>query len=289
MQLVFDAFKNIDYVVTFFIIIYSLLSDIFMALRWTLLSQNKCKFIPSLESYFLVSLLNVILPGRIGELSRFFYLKKFFNISYNFNIAVFTLDRGLDIIILAIATILGVELFFTSQLSLSIPIAIIFLSLLFFYMVKYKRQKLMRILTFLPHKFIRIYLKKIVKNIHSILKIKILIDATIYTLLVWVVNATFFIAFLKYVANFDLTLTQCFVVYLASAIGKAIPITPAGIGTFHMGVIYILTMYGIDKESAIAASVLLHIMQILPSIIGGVIVISNKKISFKELQNANQR
>ena len=286
VETVLKQFTYISYFSILLIIIYSVLSDIFNALRWKLISDGKCSFKASLESYYLVSLLNVILPGRAGEISRFFYLQKFYNISSNFSVAVFTLDRGIDVIFLAFAMFLGLQ-FFLTQISLLWIVVFIVMKIIFFYMVKYKRQKLMRLFSLVPFRFLSVYIKKVIRNIHSILKFYVLVGASIYTLLIWLVNASFFIVFLKYVVNYDLTLMQCFVVYLVSAIGMAVPLAPAGVGTFHAGVVYILTLYGIEKESAVASAVLLHIIQILPSIIGGVFVIMNNKFKIKELDNAN--
>ncbi len=268
----------------FLIILYSVLSDIFNSYRWVVISKHSCSFQASSEAYFLTSMLNILLPGRVGELSRFFYLKRYYKIPYNKSISIFTIDRSLDIIFLAFATVIGVEFFFTTQQPYIYPTLFILLFFLLFYLVKYKKQNIFIFLKYIPSKFLRVYIKKIIKNISNNISTKIVLTASFYTLMVWFINGSFFVIFLKYVVHFDLTVSQSLLVYLASAIGMAIPLAPAGIGTFHFAVIYILSNYGIIYEKAVATSILLHLIQIFPSLIGGLFVVLNYKIDINKVQ-----
>ncbi len=255
-----------------------------MSYRWMIISKNSCSFKASLQAYFLASLLNIILPGRLGELSRLFFLKKFFKIPYNNSFAIFTLDRSFDVLFIALATIFGIGLLVSDNAySYYLPMIFIIFLTLFFYLIKQKKEFIFYLLRYIPSRFLKIYIKKIIITISKTLTLSIFFSASFYTSLVWFINASFFIVFLKYVVNFDLSITQYFLVYLASAIGMAIPIAPAGVGTFHLAVIYMLTSYGIVYEKAVATAILLHIIQIIPSIIGGYFVIISKDLKgFKD-------
>ena len=88
--------------------------------------------------------------------------------------------------------------------------------------------------------------------------------------------------------NIDLSLQQYIGITVIASIVTSLPIAPAAIGTYHLAVIYFLTLYGIEIDKSQTATILLHSIFLLYSIILGYIYLSFEKIELKSLINDNQ-
>ena len=88
--------------------------------------------------------------------------------------------------------------------------------------------------------------------------------------------------------NIDLSFQQYIGITVITSIVTSLPIAPAAIGTYHLAVIYFLTLYGIGIDQSQTAAILLHSIFLLYTIILGYIYLSFEKIELKSLINDNQ-
>jgi len=75
---------------------------------------------------------------------------------------------------------------------------------------------------------------------------------------------------------------------IITGIVTSLPIAPAAIGTYHLAVIYFLSLYGIEIEQSQTAAILLHSIFLLYTIILGYIYLSFEKVELKSLINDNK-
>ena len=83
--------------------------------------------------------------------------------------------------------------------------------------------------------------------------------------------------------NIDLSFQQYIGITVITSIVTSLPIAPAAIGTYHLAVIYFLSLYGIEVDQSQTAAILLHSVFILYTIILGYIYLSFEKIELKSL------
>ena len=95
------------------------------------------------------------------------------------------------------------------------------------------------------------------------------------------------VALLKSI-NIHLSFEQYIGITIITGIVTSLPIAPAAIGTYHLAVIYFLSLYGIGIEQSQTAAILLHSIFLLYTIILGYIYLSFEKVELKSLINDNK-
>jgi uncharacterized membrane protein YbhN (UPF0104 family) len=95
------------------------------------------------------------------------------------------------------------------------------------------------------------------------------------------------VALLKSI-NIHLSFEQYIGITIITGIVTSLPIAPAAIGTYHLAVIYFLSLYGIEIEQSQTAAILLHSIFLLYTIILGYIYLSFEKVELKSLINDNK-
>ena len=85
--------------------------------------------------------------------------------------------------------------------------------------------------------------------------------------------------------DINLTTQQYIGLTIISSIVTSLPVAPAAIGTYHLAVIYCLSLYGIKIDLAQTAAILMHSVFLVYTIIFGYIFLSFEKIDLKTLIN----
>ena len=150
--------------------------------RWKKILSNQGIYITSHKSfsYYISSLyLGFITPGRVGEISRLYYLKKdYTKKNYGELLSSVVLDRLFDLYLLVILTIIGFL-----YLSLEVEISYQFLFLSLFFVAPYLVIKL-GVVNILIHTLARKYSSKFHTNVAIFFKEFKLIDRLI--MILWI-------------------------------------------------------------------------------------------------------
>ena len=253
------------------------LSQVLLAFRW--MSMSNLSFKISLETIIVSSVLNIILPARLGELSKAFYLKKFYGYNYHKTLSIIFIERFFDIIMLLLIMFLWAYLFFIDR---NVKISIIILSLLVIFTILFFNSNfILRLLKKIPLQFIRVYSQKIYKNINRLLKTPYMI--LFYTLIIWLFYLISYILFFIYSVDFRLDFQEILELFIFSTIALSLPLTPAGVGTFEGAIVLFLTHHGISKENALISATLYHIIIFAVDFAMFYIFLIFKNIKFEEL------
>ncbi|MCF6173571.1 MAG: flippase-like domain-containing protein [Campylobacteraceae bacterium] len=254
-----------------------LLAQIVLSLRW--MNMSKLSFGVSLETIIVSSALNMLLPARLGEISKAFYLKKFYHYSYHKTISIIFIERFFDIVVLFLLICLWAYGYFINEI---IKYSIIILaSVIFVIIFLFNSKKILCFLKKIPFQLFRIYTQKIYKNINRLLKAPYLIF--FYTILLWFFYLLSYIFFFKYSVNFHLTFGYILELFIFSTVALSIPLTPAGIGTFEGVIVLFLGHHGIDKADALVSATLYHVLIFVIDFAFLYIFLVFKNIKFKEL------
>lgn len=228
-----------------------------------------------------------ITPSKIGDIIKFRYLKKY-NTSTETALSLTLIDRLFDIFVIFLISIIGLfvipELIVLSlwQSLLIIAVVVIVSSYIIL-----KENVFIRLLKFFVNKTsIAKKLKKdsneLAKNIYSpfaALKKKPTVSPSliIITVLVWM-TASFQSLLIFSSLGIEVSLLYMFIFTCMGAVIGLIPITISGIGTRDGVFILLFSLISIGSQNVIIMSLLtLFITQIIPSIFGFFIYVSNKK------------
>ncbi len=245
-------------VVTLFLIF---LSYVALSFRWNYLIGGDLGIAPSFETAIVADFLNIVFPARIGDLAKVYYLNKYYKRKGHDVFSVLFIERFLDINVLFLFT-LFISFLYTENIKARIGLIILFffiiLSILFI-----KTPISRKILNMVPVQKIREYGLKIVDGIDERLTLSSLGFSIFYTTILWITYFLKNIIFFRYATHFTLSLFQIFILFAVSTVSFVLPITPGGIGAYQASIVFVAVAYGIPKEDALAAGVVLQGLQIL--------------------------
>ena len=83
-------------------------------------------------------------------------------------------------------------------------------------------------------------------------------------------------------AGFEQALVLC----VFTMAGVAVPSAPGAVGTFHAGVIFALTLYGVDANKALGAAIFVHLFMFTFYLVTGGWYVWRDKMTFAELRHS---
>jgi len=237
--------------------------------------------LPSYEATVIAGFLNTLLPAKAGEVSKVFYLKKYYNYTVNNSLSLLFIERFFDIIILSLFLAI-INVYFAENKQIEIALFIL-TSVILLFLITLKTKMLINIMKYIPIRIVNIFGKKIIKTINNQLRGKILIKTTLATIALWISYFLLYLVFFGFTVNFDLNLYQIFIFFIVSTVALSIPFTPNGAGTLQAAIVFAGNVFDIIKEDALAASIIIYLIMILVDFVLFMQVIVKKDIDFNEL------
>ena len=271
---------NLNYIFAAFITTF--ITFIIRSLRWKILldSPKDLELQKYISTTHIGYFLNNILPFRAGDLARAKLLSSnSTDIKFSFLVGSLVAEKIIDLWIVGLFSIFLILFGFNNVLGLEFSIGILLLYIITSFIIfgnnslANKMQKQFSI----TKNFIDGYLL-VSKNKIKLVGISILL---------WCSFVAYMYTLLKSV-NIDLSFQQYIGITVITSIVTSLPIAPAAIGTYHLAVIYFLSLYGIEVDQSQTAAILLHSVFLLYTIILGYIYLSFEKIELKSLINDNQ-
>lgn len=260
-------------------------------------------------SIFISQSANVILPARIGDLSRMYILKKSKDLAFTTSLSSLTVERVFDIIAITFIAVLAssgvaarLELasWMESLIRFSGIAVFLFFAALFALSFKESRNK-------------KSSKEKVSKNIpgEPLNKIKEFASTFIHQMSVVAVRPGAFLAVItSSLIIWGMDIFTCFLVlkafpaagintsstftislvFLAVALGniaKTFPITPGAIGTYEVALTGVFVLGGIRPELAFTVAVLDHIIKNSITLLGGGLALSELGLRWREVLSTN--
>ena len=251
-------------------------------------SIQKSKLKVLFEAICLNYIVNILMPLRLGEVTRIVYLKKKINFSALSSLVVITAEKFFDIlIIIIILFVLNISEFTPSLYNVLMPDFLIKLSIqknfipificiivLSIFIVFYRRY------IFDVIQVIIDYIKKI-KGINLIVKSpETLFKIFLISVLIWFFEGLVFYnaaSYLKLENPLILGfLSLCFV-----AFSTAVPSSPGGVGVFEASVVFAVLMLGENLSVGLSLAIIVHSVQIFSVILITSLVFLFTKILLK--------
>ena len=269
-----NEFSLLGIVETFGVIF---VSQLVLSLRWMKMSDLSFKV--SFETIIVSSALNMILPAKLGELSKAFYLKKFYKYNYHKTLSIIFVERFFDVIVLFLLLCIWAYDYASNDI---IKYALLMLS--FFIVVIiffFNTTKILQLFKKIPLQFLRIYLQKIYKVVHGMFQSPF--SLSFYTLALWLTYFLGTYVFFTHAIDLNLNITVVLGLFIFSTIALSLPLAPAGIGTYEATVVFYLGGYGVSKGDALLAATLYHLLLFSVDFLLLYLFLVLKDIKFKEL------
>ena len=267
---------NLNYIFAAFITTF--ITFILRSVRWKILldSPKDLELQKYISTTHIGYFLNNILPFRAGDLARAKLLSNSSDNKFSFLVGSLVAEKIIDLWIVGLFSIFLILFGFNNVLGIEFSIGILLLYIITSFIIfgnnslANKIQKQFSI----TKNFLEGYL--------LVSKNKIKLGGI--SILLWCSFVAYMYVLLKSV-NIDLSLQQYIGITVITSIVTSLPISPAAIGTYHLAVIYFLTLYGINIDQSQTASILLHSVFLMYTIIFGYIYLSFEKIELKSLIN----
>lgn len=298
-ETVFRAMKKANYFWIFIFLILAFLSHVSRSLRWMNLLETvgkKPRFLNSFFCVFIAYFMNMILP-RAGEAARCAYLAKYEGVSFEKSLGTVVAERIVDVLFLFIIILITlylqldlVKVYFLDWKQLiskrieginSIYFIAIFLLLMFVLFVVYKMVKSTGFFAKISSFF-----KGFSVGLKSVFATKKKWNFLFHSVFIWLMYlGMIWVSFFAFEETSSLPIEACLTTFVLATL--AIIITPGGIGAYPLAVMQALLLYGISKESGLAAGWVIWIAQTaMIVLLGGMSLflmpIYNRKISSVE-------
>ncbi len=253
-------------------------------------------------SIFISQSANVILPARIGDLSRMYILKKSKDLALTTSFSSLTVERVFDIVAITSIAMLAssgaasrFELapWMDSLIKLSGFAVVLFFSILF--IVSFREGRTKKIL---EKEYSRRGLSGKIKSFASTFLYQMSVVAvrpgaflavTASSLLIWGIDIFTCFLVLKSFPTVGVSVSSTYMVsliFLAVALGniaKIFPITPGAIGTYEVALTAVFGLGGIKPEIGFTVAVLDHIIKNSITLIGGGLALSGLGLRWREV------
>lgn len=238
-------------------------------------------------AYNLGNSLNVIIPAKLGDVARSYYMKKKFDYGYSKTLPATFLDRVFDLlgvyILLFICSIyvlarVRMESWFYYTLFLGVfVLAALFIA--FEYALR-NRQKLQAI----KNDKLRALLYNLIDVFSGSIKNKSkFANLLLLSVLIWLCEGV--ITWLVFLAIHQ-TVNPVVAVFanMIANLTKVIPITPGGLGVFEGTMLLVFSLFGVNGSIAGMASTINHFLVNVYTLIIGIYVLLKENISVTQIQ-----
>lgn len=293
------AFKNINYIYLAPGIVLYMIGYPVRSWRWQYLLGpiKKIPFNTAFRILVIGFMANNILPARVGEFIRAYLLAKNGSLSKSKTFATIVVERIFDGLVFAIV-LMGILIFFSmanwmkrAGICASILFGSVLISLII--LAHYKTKTIIvitKIASLLPHwisekiiHYIGLFLEglEILKNIKDILVV------FIWSLVIWLIEILVYYLVIN-AFGLNLPFQVAIILMIIVNLGIMVPSAPAYVGIFQGVVLAVLCTFKIEYNLALALSVVLHGIIVIPITILGIIFLfqgEGKRLSIKEVIN----
>ena len=276
------AISNSNFYYILIALLTTYITFILRSIRWKILldSPSNLKLNKYISTTHIGYFLNNILPFRAGDLGRAKLLSNHSNkIRFSFLLGSLVAEKIIDLWMIGFFSIYLIFFGFNDVLGLKFSIGILLLYIITSLIIFGNNS----VVNNIQNKF------SITKNFVDgyLLVSKNKLKLGIVSLLLWSSFVVYMVALLKSI-NIHLSFEQYIGITIITGIVTSLPIAPAAIGTYHLAVIYFLSLYGIGIEQSQTAAILLHSIFLLYTIILGYIYLSFEKVELRSLIDDNK-
>ena len=283
-----NAFGRFDPLAVAVTTIISLAGYWAMALRMNFLSGYTCGNWVGLKTFLLSMAVNNVVPAKLGELAKAFYLRRECGYSLSQSISMVFWERFFDLnAILAMGLVVALR-FKLMEVFIPLLVGVGGIWVCLFFVRKWP-EKAERLIALIPFERLREFIIEVKLQLVHGVSLRYLVILGFYTALVWLLYAIPTFLVISWAAGLNLKMGQILAVFILSAVGMAAPSTPGAVGVFEAAVVFGLNgLFHVDKELSLAIGLLVHMMQYIPTTTLGLVVLAKSGLSLKTIRQSDE-
>lgn len=289
------SIANIDYFWVGLAVFNVLFTVYAMGWRWRILLRSKQKM--SMNYMFQLNVisqyLNIVIPGRFGELAKAWLPAKRYGMSGSYILGTVVIEKMFDFFAWVILWV-TVPAFFAFRNKLkgyTMAVVICLILILVLVLVIWQREMVRRWLyrfsSILPGKLrqrVVNFLERGMEAFAQLKDLKTTVMLVVFTALIIMLSSlTNFLLFQAF--GFELSFFQAMVLLLVILVGSTPPSVPGKVGIFEYMVILGLGFFSVGPSKAMGYAVVLHVASYLPKIILGFIFMANLNLTLKTAES----
>jgi uncharacterized membrane protein YbhN (UPF0104 family) len=232
-----------------------------IALRTRIVSNGSVSWWPAVKATALTSTLLYVLPSRLSELIKPIYLAETCGIPLVRGMAIITVERFLDVVVVMAALLFSAFILSNSELHWTLVVlvgitAVGFAGCLLLY---FRPDAIKRLLSFVPWPQVRVMAERLMTEVRTSIAPQPLSWAMLVSVLAWIASFLMVQMLFATAGSIPLTLASTLVVFLAGSLGLAVAVAPGGLGTFEAGIAMSLKLFGYETGEAISLALVLRV------------------------------
>jgi uncharacterized protein (TIRG00374 family) len=258
------------------------------AFRWRLILSSVKKETHTLNTFaaMLVGVVgNTVLPLRLGDGARAFYLARRERIAVASSLGTVMLDRILDVTFFLIMGVLTGLFYHFPRLveragfvaGIAVAVALIVCIALVIFRLHLKFNLKGRLGSKLAGQ-----IRRFTVGLSSLRKAGVLLPAGVLSALSWGLRAAMIACMFK-AFSFELPHVAAFVVLIFTNLGIAAVSTPANLGGFELSTLAAFKLFGADTERALSCAIVFHAVEVVPMVLLGLLALSMSGLSSREI------
>jgi len=285
---IFREIENLNWDYIFITFVLALIFFIVQTFKWFIIAKKQKVKIPFKDAFkidIIANFYGFITPAKLGSIIRADYLRKYEG-GKGKGISNFAIDKVLDLSSLFFLTILFGFIFYQSKKVISLNYLFlligIFLTLILFSLIFYKKEYSRFLLRFVYKRFIPEKAKEKAKLAfdsfyENIPPISFLFLVFFVNLISWVINYS-----IIYYVGLSIGINAPFGVFLSilpiSTLVAQIPITINGLGTRELTMISLFGLFGIEAVKVFSMSILsIVIINVIPAFFAIILIFVRKR------------
>lgn len=259
------------------------LAWLFLGVRLRIIIGTSASYTNTTKAVLICQGADLVLPWRLSEVVKVCYLASKINKPISEMTAAIVVERVIDVILLGALTVVGTASHFSETEQTSSIIIIAGFAIVGVFAAPIILPRLELILARLPSFRFKEHAMRFLNYLKNYMQTERFFLAVLPGIGVW------FFAYLGALAFFhmlsahesipSLNAIQVFIIFVASSLGAALAVLPAGIGTFEAATALALTAFGLPFEVGVVVGAGLHIANIALGVLGTIILLAVDKLA----------
>lgn len=247
---------------------------------------------------------NNLLPARAGEFMRAYVIGKTQRVSVSASLATVVIERlfdGLTLLAMLLVSVLVLHFPVESErlthhirtagwLAFGFYLAVLAVCVLLLLYQAPTRRGILAVLSFLPERWrakAAQVLDGFVQGLEVVRGGWHLVPILALSIVAWSIQAVaIWLVLLAF--HLKLSLGAAFFILAVQSFGVMIPSSPGFIGTFHAASILAMTAYGVGREVALSASIVMHLLFFIPVTVVGLVYLWVENLTLHEMTVASK-
>ncbi|MGE4296686.1 MAG: lysylphosphatidylglycerol synthase transmembrane domain-containing protein [Desulfovibrionaceae bacterium] len=226
---------------------------------------------------------NNILPAKLGEVAKAFYLRHTAGIPLGQGLGMVFWERFFDLntlLLFGMCSAWGMG-YTIAVAPLGAVVGGIWACLVMFRLFPATAAAMERLI---PGERLRLLFREVMTQVRESSGWGFFVVLGLYSVVFWAANVLFIYAAVQWVGGAPLTMAQAVTVLVMSGVGMAVPSSPGSLGVFEAAVLLSLSWFGIPKAEALGIGLVLRVLTFTPTTLAALVIMARSGLSLKGIR-----